>query len=213
MLISIASIFVVQMLGVMSPGPDFAMTTRNALVHGRPAGVLTALGITAGNLIHISYVTAGFAIFLVNSPIAYYSVMMAGGLYLLYFAWLCAKPLICKIPDAEASAEARSAHGFLLNGFITNITNVKCALYYIAVASRFMAPGVSAETKIVFGFEMVLVTAGWFSCVAFVLTDPRIRKRFMEKRRYIDAAFAAIITALAAVMLHDSAKGFAGLCR
>ena len=207
MVLAVLSLFLVQLLGVMSPGPDFAMTTRNSLVYGRKAGILTALGITAGNLIHISYVTAGFAIVLVNSPPAYYSVMCAGGIYLLYFAWICIRPLLSIKEEHRETAARNSNHGFFFNGFLTNITNVKCALYYIAIASKFMAPGVSAGAKTIFGCEMVIVTAFWFSVVAFVLTDRRIRDRFVSKKMYIDAAFAVIITVLAVVMLYDAGTG------
>lgn len=32
-------------IAVLSPGPDFAMAVRNALTHGRRAGILTAIGL------------------------------------------------------------------------------------------------------------------------------------------------------------------------
>lgn len=209
MLIAITSLFIIHLLAVMSPGPDFAMTTRNSLVHGRSAGVLTALGITAGNFIHIAYVTAGFAVILVNSPLAYNTVMAFGGFYLLYFAYLCVKPLFTASHGGTGETQAADPKRFLLNGFVTNVTNVKCSLYYIAIASRFMAPSVSSAGKVVFAAEMILVTVFWFSFVAFVLTDKRLRGKFMSKRKFIDAAFAAVITVLGIVMIADAAGGFA----
>lgn len=209
MLVPIATLFIIHLLAVMSPGPDFAMTTRNSLVHGRGAGVLTAIGITTGNFIHIAYVTAGFAILLVNSPVAYNSIMAAGGFYLLYFAYQCVRPLLRASRIDAADAQTKDPRHFLLNGFLTNVTNVKCALYYIAIASRFMSPSVSPAQKVVFAAEMILVTVLWFSFVAFVLTDKRLRGKFLSKRKVIDAAFAAVITVLGVVMIVDAARGFA----
>ncbi len=40
-----AAVALVHLLAVVSPGPDFAMVTRNSLVYSRKAGVYTALGL------------------------------------------------------------------------------------------------------------------------------------------------------------------------
>ena len=51
---SIAALTVIQLLGVMSPGPDFAVVVRNSLIYTRKIGVLTALGVSVGLLVHLS---------------------------------------------------------------------------------------------------------------------------------------------------------------
>ena len=42
------AVITITLLAVISPGPDFAMVTRNSLMLSRRAGVLTALGIGLG---------------------------------------------------------------------------------------------------------------------------------------------------------------------
>lgn len=39
---------IVNLLGAMSPGPDFVLVTKNSLVHSRKAGIFTAIGIALG---------------------------------------------------------------------------------------------------------------------------------------------------------------------
>lgn len=48
---SIAALTVIQLLGLMSPGPDFAVVVRNSLIYSRKTAVLTAIGVSLGILV------------------------------------------------------------------------------------------------------------------------------------------------------------------
>lgn len=50
---------VIHFLAVMAPGPDFAVTTRQSVRHGRSAGIGTAIGIGAGISVHVIYTLLG----------------------------------------------------------------------------------------------------------------------------------------------------------
>ena len=56
---SFLTLAVIQILGVMSPGPDFAVVMRNSLVFSRKVGIFTAIGAAFGTLVHISYILLG----------------------------------------------------------------------------------------------------------------------------------------------------------
>ena len=49
----------ITILATISPGPDFAMVSRNALSLSRRAGIMTAIGIGLGVLVHVGYPAAG----------------------------------------------------------------------------------------------------------------------------------------------------------
>mgnify|MGYP000143720592 CR=1 FL=1 len=53
------AVITITLLTVISPGPDFAMVSRNSLLLSRRSGVLTALGIGLGVLVHVSYTLLG----------------------------------------------------------------------------------------------------------------------------------------------------------
>ena len=48
------AVITITIFAVISPGPDFAMVSRNSLSLSRRAGILTAFGIGAGVLVHVS---------------------------------------------------------------------------------------------------------------------------------------------------------------
>ncbi|MET4727496.1 threonine/homoserine/homoserine lactone efflux protein [Lysobacter enzymogenes] len=53
------AVVTITSLAVISPGPDFAMVSRNSLLQSRRAGVLTALGIALGVWVHVGYTLLG----------------------------------------------------------------------------------------------------------------------------------------------------------
>jgi threonine/homoserine/homoserine lactone efflux protein len=64
---SIAALTVIQLLGVMSPGPDFAVVVRNSLIYTRRIGVLTAIGVSLGILVHLAYILLGLEMLFVSA--------------------------------------------------------------------------------------------------------------------------------------------------
>jgi len=63
-LFTVASITV---LAVISPGADFAMVTRNSMMLSRRAGILTAVGIALGVLVHVAYSLLGVGLIISRS--------------------------------------------------------------------------------------------------------------------------------------------------
>src|SRR5881392_3364312 len=67
----------------LTPGPDMLYVTARSVSDGRAAGVLSAFGIAAGTLVHISALALGLAALLAAVPVAYDVVRIAGAIYLM----------------------------------------------------------------------------------------------------------------------------------
>ena len=74
----------ITVLAVVSPGPDFAMVTRNSYSFGRKNGLTAALGIACGVQVHVFYTVFGIAVIITHSPILFISMKMLGAGYLIY---------------------------------------------------------------------------------------------------------------------------------
>ena len=62
MIQTLITLGILNFFAAMSPGPDFAIVTKNTLLHGRRSGVMTALGIATAILIHVSYCLLGLCV-------------------------------------------------------------------------------------------------------------------------------------------------------
>ncbi len=63
----ILSVALIHLLVVMSPGPDFIMIMRNSLVYNRRSGVYSAVGLSLGILVHVTYCLLGVAFIISRS--------------------------------------------------------------------------------------------------------------------------------------------------
>ena len=61
-----------------TPGPDMLYVAARGASEGRSAGIVSALGIGAGTLVHITLVAFGLAALLAAVPVAYTAVRIAG---------------------------------------------------------------------------------------------------------------------------------------
>jgi len=78
-------------LAMITPGPDFILATKNALLYPRRQAVYTSLGIALGLSIHISYCILGVAILIVESHWLFNLIKYLGAIYLIYIgvtSWL-----------------------------------------------------------------------------------------------------------------------------
>src|ERR1700753_2764851 len=75
---------------VLLPGPDTAVVTKNALLHGRPAAIGTAVGVNAGLSIWTVATAVGLTGLLRASATAYDVLKLLGAAYLV---WLGARAL------------------------------------------------------------------------------------------------------------------------
>ena len=81
-LLSLAAVFAAALV---SPGPDVALVVRTAVHQGRRAGLLSALGLACGILVHGTLVLTGVALLLSRSPLLFDLLQLLGASYL---GWL-----------------------------------------------------------------------------------------------------------------------------
>ena len=74
----------VAVLVIVTPGPDTALTIRNTLLGGRPAGIATALGVVSGQAVWALATSVGLVALLLASEPAFAAVRIAGAAYLIY---------------------------------------------------------------------------------------------------------------------------------
>jgi hypothetical protein len=74
----------VSALVICMPGPDTALTVRNALAAGRRGGIYTAAGVATGQLVWTIAVSVGIAGVLAASAPAFLALKLIGAAYLIY---------------------------------------------------------------------------------------------------------------------------------
>lgn len=185
-------------ISLISPGPDFAITVKNSLVYSRRSGLLTALGIALGSLIHISYTLLGLGLLITEIPVLMHVIQYLGASYLFYIGYknLRAKATGDRIDGYDNIEDLNPWQAFSV-GFITNLLNPKAMLFFISLFSVLMPRDISDPNKIVLAIVLFLETLVWFSFVAFSLSGKKTRAKFQSISHWIERVTGAILIVLA----------------
>jgi threonine efflux protein len=172
---------------VVTPGPNFLLTTRTALLHDRTRGVEAALGVASGAVVWGLAGFFGIHVLFFAAPWLYLTLRVGGSLFLVFSG---AKMLLGSFREAErvalsSSPRPRSAYPL---GLITSVTNPQSAL---STASLFAAT-LPVKPSLALGFEaiavMASISASWYVLVACVLSAAPIAAVFLRIRRWVDRA-------------------------
>src|SRR5215813_2010813 len=121
---------------VLVPGPDFAVVTKNTLVGGRRRGLWSALGVASSNATQGIAAAAGLGAIIVRIEPLFETVKWAGIAYLLFLGGQAFRSALRGQYPQQSSDDARSLRGWR-QGFLSNITNPKVLVFYLAVLPQF----------------------------------------------------------------------------
>ncbi len=165
---------------ILVPGPDMLFLLGQTLAGGPRRGLAAMAGIVTGAMIHIAAATAGVAALVAASPLLFAGVQALGAAYLLWLgigalraAWRGggAGPAA---PDAAAAGAVRTAYR---QGLLTNLTNPKVALFFLAFLPQFVAPDRAAPPwlqMLLMGPLVPLMAAGAYA--PLILGAGRLRR-------------------------------------
>ena len=194
-------------LGVMSPGPDFAMVTRQALALGRAAGVWTAAGIGSGILFHVAYGLFGLRWLTQRHPWSLEVIALVGAAFLLWMGTqaLRAQPLAAAADNGERAEPGHAGRNFLI-GLATNVLNPKATLFFVALFTTIVAGPVSTPMMLVLALWLPLSTFVWFAAVALLLSHPGLRRGLRAHAHRLDRAMGVILVLLAQALACSHAR-------
>ena len=192
---------VVHLLAVIAPGPDFAVAVRQTVRFGRRTGIYTALGIGAGMSVHLIYTLIGVAALLNTTPWLMKAARWIGAAYILYlgFRFLLSRPgTDSSVVEAGAPVAAtQSAGRSFAIGFMTNATNPKATLFFLAAFTTLVSAQTPLAVQALYGLWMSVVNAAWFVLVSVALSAAAVRQRFLRVSHWFERLMGALLIGFA----------------
>jgi threonine/homoserine/homoserine lactone efflux protein len=199
----LAAFLGVAILVIVTPGPDTALTIRNALLGGRRSGVFTAGGVCTGQAVWALAAAAGVAALLRASEPAFVALKLMGAAYLVF---LGARALVHAYRAAEISGAVRrrparsgaSAALAYRQGMLSNLGNPKMAVFFTSLLPQFAGKGGSGSffAFLLLGLVFCLLTLGWLSAYAVVVAKAGDFLRRRSIRRFLDAITGVVLVGL-----------------
>lgn len=150
------------------PGSDTVYVLTRAIVGGRKKGVISALGISTGILVHTLLAAFGLSVILRESALAFYIMKIAGAGYLVF---LGIKAVVSKKPlfDSDPESLDESPLKVYRQGVLTNVLNPKAALFFLALLPQFVSQsaGSSPLPFLALGLTFFTTSTIWSVVLAF----------------------------------------------
>ena len=154
---------------IISPGPDMLYVITRGMAHGRKAGMLSAIGVVCGILIHTIAAALGLTLILQTSAFAFLIVKLIGAAYLVYLgikAWRDQSTF-----RLEATPSLAKSGAVFWQGVLSNVLNPKIAIFFLAFLPQFVDQGSSYVTwqMVILGLTFAcfglcfLLVVGYFS--------------------------------------------------
>jgi threonine/homoserine/homoserine lactone efflux protein len=176
---------------LLVPGPAVIYVITRSVDQGRPAGLVSVLGVGIGSLVHIAFAAVGLSALLASSAVAFGVVKWLGAAYLI---WLGLQRLLTRGEDAPAAVEPDHLSRIFLQGVVVNVLNPKTALFFLAFLPQFVDPsrGPVWIQVSVLGLTLAslgLLTDGLYALLGGTAAD-WLRQRsesvsFRQMRRYV----------------------------
>ena len=187
---------------IVVPGPAVLYIVAQSLDRGRLAGVVSALGVATGGLVHVLAAGIGLSALLVSSATAFTVVKLAGAAYLIGVGLLT----LFRRPEAEGSGPPRERRLRRIygQGVVVNVLNPKTALFFLAFLPQFVdrdAGSVAAQLVVlglVFVVLAVVSDSLWALAAGTASEWLRGNARFLAVRRYVSGTVFVGLGVLAA---------------
>ena len=181
-LLTFTQVFIVCLLGAMSPGPSMAVVINNAIFKGRSNGILTSIGHGIGITIYASFAVLGLGLIINTNIFIFNSLKILSIVFLIFIG---VRSILNKEKiNLEKKNTKEKAISFL-QGLSISILNPKILVWFVAIYSQFM----SVNNELIFNIYLVsiagMIDACWYIILTLAVTTASALNFFQTKIKLI----------------------------
>lgn len=166
---------------LLTPGPAILFIVVRSAHLGVRAGLVSALGVHGGTLLHIAAAVAGVSVIVASSATAFGVLKYAGACYLVYLGvrmWSSAG----KRNGALEPLPPRGAYRLFFEGATVNLLNPKTALFFLAFLPQFVDPAAGSVAVQLLTLGLIFAALGLLSDSIFALAAGTVARWFASRR-------------------------------
>jgi threonine/homoserine/homoserine lactone efflux protein len=181
-LLTFTQVFIVCLLGAMSPGPSMAVVIHNAIFKGRYNGILTSIGHGIGITIYASFAVLGLGLMINTNIFIFNSLKILSIIFLIFIG---VKSILNKEKFNLKKKNTNEKAISFLQGLSISILNPKILVWFVAIYSQFM----SVNNELIFNIYLVsiagIIDACWYIILTLAFTTASALNFFQTKLKLI----------------------------
>ena len=192
-------VFMVCLMGAMTPGPSLAVVLRNTTQGSRLHGIVTGLSHCLGIGLYAFAVTTGLAVLITESPTLFHIITWGGALYLAWLGYLSFNAPVTTddIDGGDETASKVTLAEAARQGFLISFLNPKIVIFFMALFSQFVVPGAGIGYQSIMALTATLVDGAWYSLVAIIISQPRILAQLKQRTGLINKITGIVLVLIA----------------
>lgn len=167
----------------LTPGNDTVFILTKSIGQGRRAGIISALGIGTGSIVHTILAAFGLSVIIAKSILLFNIIKYAGAVYLLYVGY---KMLTDKTSLNTNEIITRTSVNYwkiYRDGMVTNILNPKVALFFIAFLPQFIDPTFNNTVLPFLTLGATFIATGTIWCLILATFASSIFSQLKENKK------------------------------
>jgi threonine/homoserine/homoserine lactone efflux protein len=196
---------------LMIPGPAVLFIVARSGAQGTRAGLISVLGVHSASVVHVRAAVAGLSAVLVASSLAFTTVKVAGGAYLIYLGVRSLRR--ARHAELVIAPIVRPMRRLFAEGFVVNLLNPKVALFFLAFLPQFVERSSGPIWSQMLALGVMYIALGVICDGAYALVAARVgrwvsqRARAFRTGRYAEGGLLLGLGALALVLPYQRSAG------
>ena len=186
-------VFLLCLLGAMSPGPSWVVIINNAIFKNRYHGILTSLGHGIGIGIYALFAVLGIALVIKTDLFFFNTIRILSIFFLIY---LGIKSILSKDTLDFPEKDLNGGMASFFQGLSISLLNPKIFIWFVAIYSQFM----SVDNDVIFNIYLIftasIVDALWYILLTFLVTSSTafrlIKSKAILLQRFVGGVFILI---------------------
>jgi threonine efflux protein len=188
-------------VGMISPGPNFALVTSAAINISRRAGVITGMGLAAASATWTILVLGGLGLFIVHIGWLYTAIRLVGAVYLI---WIGIRMVWhARAPMAEKAVAPAYAWATWRRAYLVSMTSPKSAAFYGSILAVMIPPG----APLWFYGAIIVIAAGlsglWYCGIALLLSTAPAKRAFAKWKSALETVMGVLLIGIGGRLLLD----------
>ena len=202
------NLLIVNLFGLLSPGPDFFYVSRVAAMSSRRDALCAVIGVSLGVFIWASATILGLAVLFTAMPAVQGIIMMLGGSYLIYLG-----SQMVQVRENVAFADTgfkqtqykNDALKEIRKALWDNLSNAKVVIFFSSVMSMVLN-GLHEPIQMLTALMAIVTECFLYFYIISVLFSRPMAKRFYSRySRYIDNVAGVIFILFGLFLIYSGA--------
>ena len=176
---------------IASPGPALLVAIQTTLSAGRQAGIAIGCGLGLMAATWTMLALLGLEAIFQIVPWAYTVAKLVGAIYLVYIAWG-----MWRGARNEVKMKVTPARHAFRQGFLINVLNPKSVFFAAAVLIVIFPANMTLAENTAVVINHLVVEVLFYIGLAFAMSTPAVRNRYLQAKVYLDRAASVILGGL-----------------